>query len=238
MIVLGVDTSANACSTALVRDDILLGERFALSGHTHSATLLSMIDELLKACGLAIQDIDRFAVTAGPGSFTGVRIGVATVKGLAEVGQKPCAGVSTLEAMAALSPDLSGILCCAMDARRSQVYAALFDENGRLSPDEALPIAELERRLLQLNRPVTFFGDGAELCHKTMQQRPDWGLAPEEVRYQRAYGAILAAREEDYGPPALLQATYLRPSQAERVASAIASKEPVGAGASLAQRSA
>jgi len=216
MIILGIDTSANACSAALVQDGTLLGERFVLRGHTHSATLLPMIDELLRDCGLTIQDVNRFAVTAGPGSFTGVRIGVATVKGLADAAQKPCAGVSTLAAMAALSPGLDGILCCAMDARRSQVYAALFDESGRLSPDEALPIAELGQRLLRLDRPVMFFGDGAELCHSAMQRRPDWRLAPEDARYQRAYGAILAAREEDYRPPALLQAVYLRPSQAER----------------------
>ena len=216
MITLGIDTSANACSAALALDGGLLAERLAHSGHTHSSTLLPMVDELLQTCGLTIQGVGRFAVTAGPGSFTGVRIGVATVKGLAEAAQKPCAGVSTLEAMAALASGLPGIFCCAMDARRAQVYAALFDESGRLSPDEALPIAELERRLIAANRPVYFFGDGALLCHAAMRQRPDWQLAPEPICHQRAWGAILAAREEDYRPPALLQATYLRPSQAER----------------------
>jgi len=223
MITLGIDTSANACSAAIVREDELLGESFAQGGHTHSSVLLPMTDQLLQNCGLTIQDIGRFAVTAGPGSFTGVRIGVATVKGLAITpnDQKPCAGVSTLAAMAAYSgailPGFSGIFCCAMDARRAQVYAALFDAAGRLSPDEALSITEMEQRLQELNRPVIFLGDGAVICYETMQQRPDWQLAPAQVRHQRAYGAVLAAREEDYQLPTALQATYLRPSQAERL---------------------
>ena len=223
MITLGMDTSANACSAAIVQEDELLGESFAQGGHTHSSVLLPMIDQLLQNCGLTIQDVGRFAVTAGPGSFTGVRIGVATAKGLAITSeiQKPCAGVSTLAAMAAYAtavmPAFSGIFCCAMDARRAQVYAALFDESGRVSPDEALPITEMEQRLLALDHPVIFLGDGAALCHQTMQQRPDWQLAPAQVRHQRAYGAILAAQEEDYQKPVALQAIYLRPSQAERL---------------------
>ena len=223
MITLGIDTSANACSVAIVREDELLGESFAQGGHTHSSVLLPMTDQLLQNCGLTIQDINRFAVTAGPGSFTGVRTGVATVKGIAITSddQKPCAGVSTLAAMAAymraVMPAFSGIFCCAMDARRAQVYAALFDATGRISPDEALPIIEMEQRLLELDRPVMFLGDGAAICYETMQKRPDWQLAPAQVRHQRAYGAILAAQEEDYQSPAGLQAVYLRPSQAERL---------------------
>jgi len=223
VITLGIDTSAVFVSAALMEDGALLGERFLQSRQGHSALLLPMIDELLRACGLAVRDVDRFAVTDGPGSFTGVRIGAAAVKGLAQAADKPCAGVSTLAAMAAGVPDdYPGILCCVMDARRAQVYAALFNAGNRLCEDEALPIEELEQRLPKINQPVTFLGDGAALCYEAMvsadtgQKRPGWALAPEQWRYQRGYGAILAAGEGDYRPAGELRVKYLRPSQAER----------------------
>ena len=220
MVTLGVDTSAVTVSVALEKDGMLLGESIARGEQKHSEVLLPMIDALLRHCGLAIGDVDRFAVTHGPGSFTGVRIGVAAVKGMTQAGGKYCAGVSTLAAMAAQAAFLDGVLCCAMDARRGQVYAALFEaERGRamrVSEDEALPIGELEQRLLALDRPVTFLGDGATLCCEAMQEHLAWRLAPEQWRYQRAYGAILAAGEGDYRPAADLRALYLRPSQAER----------------------
>jgi len=201
---------------ALTQGTALLGESFARSKQNHSAALLSMIDNLLTHCGLSIADIERFCVTQGPGSFTGLRIGVATIKGLATAQHKPCVGVSTLKAMAAGAAILNGTLCCAMDARHSQVYATLFDNGTRLYNDEALTISALEQRLEQLNNPVWFLGDGASLCHGAMQKRPNWNLAPEQLRYQRAYGAILAAEETDYALPEALCVNYLRPSQAER----------------------
>ena len=220
MITLGVDTSAVTVSVALAEDGTLLGESIAQGKQKHSEVLLPMADALLRHCGFVIGKVDRFAVTCGPGSFTGVRIGVAAVKGMAQAGGKPCAAISTLSAMAAQSAFLDGILCCAMDARRAQVYAALFEagqgEIKRLCGDEALPIEELERRLLELDKPVTFLGDGAALCFGSMQLRPGWRLAPQQWRYQRAYGAVLAAGEEDYRPATDLRALYLRPSQAER----------------------
>ena len=212
MITLGIDTSATMISVALAEGTTLLGEFFAHSRQNHSASLLPMTDSLLRHCGLTIAEVERFCVTQGPGSFTGLRIGVSTVKGLAM--DRPCAGVSTLAAMAAGASVLNGTLCCAMDARREQVYAALFRDGIRLCEDEALPIAELEKKL---EGPVWFLGDGAQLCHATMQQRNDWLLAPESLRYQRAYGAILAAEETGYASAAQLRASYLRPSQAERL---------------------
>ena len=218
MVTLGVDTSAVTVSAALEEDGVLLGEFFAHGRQKHSEALLPMVDALLRRCGLAIGEVDRFAVTNGPGSFTGVRIGVAAVKGMAQAGGKPCAGVSALAAMAAQAAFCGGLLCCAMDARRGQIYAALFEAGEgaftRLCEDEALPMEELEQRLLALDRPVTFLGDGAALCFEAMRKRPDWRLAPAQWRYQRASGAILAAGE--YGPAEALRAVYLRPSQAER----------------------
>jgi tRNA threonylcarbamoyladenosine biosynthesis protein TsaB len=215
MVTLGVDTSAVTVSVALEEDGALLGEMYARAKQQHSAVLLPMIDALLRHCGRAIADVGRFAGTRGPGSFTGVRIGVAAVKGLAQAGGKPCAGISTLAAMAAQAAFPGSVLCCAMDARRAQVYAALFEGANRLCDDEALPIEVLEQRLLVLGRPVTFLGDGAAICYEAMQKRPGWRLAPEHLRFQRAYGAVLAAAEGDYRPAADLRAVYLRPSQAE-----------------------
>ena len=223
MITLGIDTSATMISVALADNKTLLGEFFAHSHQNHSASLLPMINALLRHCGLAIPEIDRFCVTQGPGSFTGLRIGVSTAKGLATAQDKPCAGVSTLAAMAAGASMLQGTLCCAMDARREQVYAALFRNGQRLTEDKALPITELEQTL---EGPVWFLGDGATLCHNIMQQRPDWLLAPEQLRFQRAYGAILAAEEKDYRSATNLRATYLRPSQAERLRNEASARKP------------
>jgi len=222
MLTLGVDTSAVSVSVALADGEVLLGETYVHAKQQHSAVLLSMVDALLHHCGLSIGDVRRFAVTCGPGSFTGVRIGVAAVKGMAQVSGRPCAGASTLAAMVAQAAFLDGVLCCAMDARRGQVYAALFEAGQspgkakRLCADEALPIEELERRLLELDRPVTFLGDGAVLCYESMRKRPDWRSPPPQWRFQRAWGAILAAGEGDYRPAGDLRALYLRPSQAER----------------------
>ena len=222
-ITLGVDTSAECASVALVRDGELLSECFCHGGRQHSASLLPMAEQCLRQAGLTIGQVDRFAVTNGPGSFTGIRIGASAVKGMAQALDKLCAGVSTLVTMAAMAEGLSGILCCAMDARRGQVYAALFEVCGgaprRLTEDAALPIAALEEILVAVageGTPVFFLGDGAELCHNTMRPREHWRLAPAAIRQQRGYGAILASREEDYRPAAELMVRYLRPSQAER----------------------
>ena len=219
MLTLGIDTSAGFLSVAVAQDSQLIHEILLHSGQKHSETLLSVIDELLADCSLNINMIDRICVTHGPGSFTGLRIGAATAKGIAIARGIPCAGVSTLAAIAAGASELQGILCCAMDARRLQVYNAQFAMRNaqltRLCNDQAIPIAELEQQL-PANSPVWFCGDGAQLCHDTMAKREHWQLAPEPLRVQRAWGAILAARDDDYRPAELLTLNYLRPSQAER----------------------
>jgi len=204
-------------SVALAQNKQLLGEFFAKTQQKHSQTLLTLIDNLLNTCGLDISDVARIAVTQGPGSFTGLRIGVATAKGLAMAQDIPCAGVSTLAAMAAGAACLDGTLCCVMDARRAQVYAAQFATRHaqlvRLSEDEALPITELERKT---TGKTWLVGDGAQLCYDTMVKRDDLQPAPAQLRYQRAFGAILASEENDYCCVTKLCVTYLRPSQAER----------------------
>ena len=211
---------------ALLEDGRLLGEYYQNSGQTHSRTLMQMAEDLLRNCDLTPQDIDAAAVAAGPGSFTGVRIGVAAAKGFAWGREIPCYGVSTLEAMARTAAHLDGILCCTMDARRSQVYNALFRaENGsltRLTEDRAISLQELEADLIKYeNLSIILVGDGAVLCYNTLGKKiENLRLLPESLRMQRASGVALSAAataEAGVSPDAAaLVPNYLRLSQAER----------------------
>lgn len=223
MLVLGIDSSAVAASAAVAEDGRLLGEFYMNTKQTHSQTLLSMVQGLLQSLGKSPGDFHRFAVTHGPGSFTGVRIGMAAAKGFAWGGNIPCYGVSTLEAMAEHLGVYEGYVCPCMDARRSQVYNALFRAEGgkltRLAPDRAISLAELEGELKALDGPIFLVGDGSLLCRRTLSL-PNLVLPPEHRMHQRADGvAILAARKIAAGEPgdaAALVPNYLRLSQAER----------------------
>lgn len=209
---------------ALLEDGILLAESYQNTGLTHSQTIMAMAENLLTTCGLRAQDVDAVAVAAGPGSFTGVRIGVAAAKGFAWGRELPLYGVSTLEAMARSLGLWEGVICCAMDARRNQVYNALFRaEKGelyRLTEDRAIALEDLKPELKALSREITILGDGASICcHAVMDEVPVI-LAPEHRRHQRAAGVVLAAMEavkrEKQGDAGALQPNYLRLSQAER----------------------
>lgn len=222
MRILAFESSAKAASVAVLEDGKLLGEYFQNSGQTHSRTLMKMAEDLLVNCDLTAKDIDACACAAGPGSFTGIRIGVAAAKGFAWGRELPLYGVSTLSAMAHNAGAFSGIVCCAMDARRDQVYNALFRaEDGslqRLCEDRAISIEELEADLKQYDLPILLVGDGAELCKNSLQHPAI--LAPEQLRHQRAAGAAIEAYE-DYlagkkADGAELTPNYLRLSQAER----------------------
>lgn len=225
MRILAFETSAKAASTALLEDDRLLAEYYQNSGQTHSRTLMKMAEDLLRNCDLTVEQVDAVAVAAGPGSFTGVRIGVAAAKGFAWGRQLPCCGVSTLEAMAWSSGLQDGIVVPVMDARRSQVYTAIFRmEQGvpqRLMEDSAIALEELCKKLQALDGRKILVGDGAQLCYNTLgKQLPDLLLMPEHLRHQRASGAALAARQQlERGAVcdgAALTPSYLRLSQAER----------------------
>ena len=158
MKVLALESSAGIAGVALLEDEKILYLSEDVLGHTHSETLLPMIAECLERHGLEPKDVDLFACAAGPGSYTGVRIGVATVKGLASGSGKPCIGVSSLEALAHNCTDLEGVLCPVMDARRDQMYTALFEcrrgEVKRRSEDALLPLEQLDRVLKALGRQV------------------------------------------------------------------------------------
>ena len=225
MRILAFETSAKAASVALLQDGNLLGEYYQNNGQTHSRTLMQMAEDLLQNCDLGAKDVDAVAVAAGPGSFTGVRIGVAAAKGFAWGRELPCYGVSTLEGMAQTFCHLDGVICAAMDARRSQVYNALFlAKNGtvtRITEDRAISLQELGAELQQQNGKKYLVGDGAALCYNTLSgQVGDLCLIPEHMRMQRASGvALVAAQMAAQGlkpSGGELIPNYLRLSQAER----------------------
>ena len=219
------ETSAKAASVALFDGQTLLGEAYQNTGLTHSQTLMVMAENLLSSCGVSPQAVDAVAVAAGPGSFTGVRIGVSAAKGFAWGGELPCYGVSTLEAMALSRSIYDGYVLAVMDARRNQVYTALFRADAgvltRLTPDRAISLEELSQEIKILEKPVFLVGDGSVLCYNTLQEAvPSLVLPPEHQMHQRATGVGLAALAQISagipGDGATLTPNYLRLSQAER----------------------
>lgn len=235
MNILAFESSAVAASVAIMRDGRLLAESACNRGNTHSETLLPMAENLLDRCGLSTADVDLFAVSVGPGSFTGVRIGVATVKGLAFGKGKPCVGVSTLEALAEnLSVVPNARICPVMNARRDQVYTALFrnTEHGleRLLPDSAISVSELEAALADDPAPVFFVGDGYDLVAERI--RHDFFPTPERLRHQSAASVAEVARRAylagRFTTDAALAPVYLRPSQAERTRAEQLKSSPKG----------
>ena len=221
MLILAFESTAKAASAALVRDGKLVSQYSQCSGLTHSRTLLPMGEDMLKNAELTLQDVDLIAVAHGPGSFTGVRIGVSMVKGLAWAADKPCVGVSTLEAMAWHGLAAGGLICPVMDARRSQVYNALFRmEDGRpvrLTEDRPIALTELAEELRAYKERVFRVGDGAELSFRTLSALGlPCDLAPENLRMQSAWGVAMAAMDKEPGSADSLLPVYLRLSQAER----------------------
>ena len=225
MLILAFETSAKAASVALTEDGKLLAESYQNTGLTHSQTLLVMAEDLLKQCGKTVREVTAVAVAEGPGSFTGVRIGVAAAKGFAWGGEIPCYGVSTLEAMAEALGIYQGYVCPCMDARRSQVYNALFYVNQgkreRLREDRAIALTDLAEELKMLKEPIFLVGDGSVLAYRTLSAEiPNLILPPEHKMHQRAVGvALLAEQKLAAGEPGdgnALTPNYLRLSQAER----------------------
>ena len=225
MRILAFETSAKAASVALLQEGRLLGEYMQNSGQTHSRTIMQMAQDLLRNCDLTVDDVDAVACAAGPGSFTGIRIGLAAAKGFAWGRGIPLVGISTLEAMARTVAVADGVYCAAMDARRNQVYTALFlVENGvfrRLMDDSAISVEELGQKLSELNGPKYLVGDGAVLCHTHLSETvAGLRLLPEHLRMQRASGTALLAWEQLQAGAVVSAAevtpNYLRLSQAER----------------------
>lgn len=225
MKILAVDTSATAASVAVAEENKLIGEFSINTALTHSQTLMPMVDELLKNTGLSVNDIDAVAVNAGPGSFTGVRIGVAAVKGIAFPKNLPCVSVSTHESMAYNMLGNDCIVCSVMDARCSQVYNALFRVKGctvtRMTDDRALSLTDLKNELQNINEKVVLVGDGAVLCSKFLgEELENIMLAPFNNRIQTASSVAYAAFEKINNGETVkadeLMPVYLRLPQAQR----------------------
>ena len=224
MKILALESSAKAASCAVLADGIPLATAWQATGLTHSRTLLPMVQDMLRSSELELSDMDAIAIAAGPGSFTGLRIGLASVKGLSWAVDKPCIGISTLEGMAHPLRHMNSIIVCAMDARRSQIYNAVFlAENGtltRLREDRAISLEEAAADIREFDGPITIVGDGAVLCYEYfIAAGIDCALAPAHLRQQSALGVAMAA--EAAGMDAAVSAqdlapVYLRLSQAER----------------------
>ncbi len=226
--ILAVDTTATPVSCAIMQDERLCALYYAHTKSTHSQTLMPMIEHTLHVNGLTVKDVDVLAVNNGPGSFTGVRIGVSAVKGLAFADKKTCFEVSTLESIAEgfRGLPLNAVICAAMDARCRQVYCALFsvDEQGvvtRLSADEALALDDLKTRLTTVKETIVFAGDGAQIAYEALSaELPTACLAPLTLRYQSAANVAAVAMRKWQSNATVsdceLLPTYLRLPQAER----------------------
>lgn len=222
MRLLSIESTAKAASVALTEDNKLVSQYFQSSALTHSRTLLKMAEDMLNNLELTVNDVDAVAVAIGPGSFTGVRIGVAAAKGLCWGADKPACGVSTLEAMAWHLADRENcVICPAMDARRSQIYNAKFkSDNGklvRLCPDRAVALSEIIEEAKKEDKPYFFVGDGAILCYNAFKEQGiECHLAPEPLLLQTAWGVAMAAANMEPADASDLSPNYLRLSQAER----------------------
>ncbi len=225
MKILAIDTTAKTSSVSIVTEQKILAEYSVNLNLTHSQTIMPMCQNLLSCCQISLQDIDYFAVSSGPGSFTGLRIGLSAVKGMAYALQKPCIAVSTLDALAQNEPSFLGTICAVMDARCQQVYSACYQNDGyqmqKQTADRAILLDELLEELKSLQQPILLVGDGAELCYTQFQSAlPNLFLSSEQNRFQRASSVgLLAVKKAQQGE--LLSAheiipQYLRLPQAER----------------------
>ena len=228
MKIMAIDTTENTATAAICEDAALLASYRLTRTRTHSESMLPMIESMLHQLACSLDEIDLFAISAGPGSFTGVRIGAATIKGLTFGREKPIVAVSALEAMAWNHLGWEGIVAPCMDARRNQLYNALFRIHGetveRLTPDRIVQASELAEELSQhfSGEPIRFTGGGMEVALKAAGGKVQAAFVPEVLRYEDAYGVALCALHRYLADPACaltditLAPTYLRASQAEQ----------------------
>lgn len=225
MKVLALESSAKAVSVAVCENGMVLAQGYQNTGLTHSVTMMPLLENMLEKASIKLEDCDIIAVAAGPGSFTGLRIGVSAAKGLAWALDKPCCGVSTLEAMAENGRSFEGTVICAMDARRQQIYNAIFTchegELTRQCEDRAVALEVVAEELKNDPAPKLVLGDGAALCCEYLNSHGvPCRMAPPQLRFQQAAGvALVAQRMAEEGRTVSAQEltpTYLRLSQAER----------------------
>lgn len=222
MKILAVDSSSVTASVAITENGKVLAENFINNGLTHSQTLMPMVEKTINESGISVKDIDFFAITHGPGSFTGVRIGIASVKGMADALDKKCLPISTLEAIAEPLRNEDVIACAVMDARCNQVYTAIFNKDKRLCDDKAVLIDELGEELKQYDKKIVFIGDGSVLCYDKLHEIiQDCDVADEKIRYVHgeSIGFVAENKIKNGEEPinsANLVPFYLRLPQAER----------------------
>lgn len=224
MKILGIDTSTKTLSVAICDDDKIICETFINSTLNHSCTLMPTIDKLLNSANLKISDIDLFAVTSGPGSFTGIRIGISTIKGFALATNKPCIAIPSLEALAFNLIDTDCIACPAIDARGDRVYTSLFKIHSkkitRLTDDNVILISKLEKNLLNTEENIIFLGDGADLCYNKIGQKINSKIANSINRLCRASSICILGKEKykngQVSSAYNLFPQYINLSQAER----------------------
>lgn len=219
--ILALESSAKSVSAAVCEDGKIIAQSYQNSGLTHSRTLLPLIEDMLKNADLSYDDIGQVAVARGPGSFTGIRIGVSAAKGISWARDIPAVGVSTLEAMAWQVSYSDGVICAVMDARRAEVYNALFEVRGgslkRICEDRAISLSALSEELRESDKKCILVGDGAEISYKYLTEKGvEACLSPENLRYQTAWGVAAAAAGKQSGTADDLRPIYLRLSQAER----------------------
>lgn len=218
MKILALDSTAKTSTVAVLENDNLLGLYSVNIQNTHSETLLPMVKSILESLSLTNDDIDAYAVSEGPGSFTGVRIGVATIKALAFGREKPCVGVSTIEALAENLEGIQGVICPIMNARRGQVYTGAFLDGERFIDDCCMMLDDLIPMLLEKGEPIYFVGDGYELVMN--KEIANFRHTPEFLRYQNAYSVGKIAYKKLLNSECVtdtdLRVEYLRKAQAER----------------------
>ena len=218
MKILALDSTANTSTVALLENETLLGIYTANTKNTHSETLLPMVKHLLSTLNVDVNEIDAYAVSNGPGSFTGVRIGVATVKGLAFGKDKKCVEVSTIEALAENLEGIKGIICPIMNARRGQVYTGAFLNGRRIIDDTCMMLSDLIPMLEEYNEPIYFVGDGYSLIEN--KEIKCLMVTPEMLRYQNAFSvgkiAFKKLQSNETVTDKELSVEYLRKPQAER----------------------
>lgn len=222
MKILALECASVSASVCIYENGKVIGEDFVRSGLTHSQTLMPMLKKVLDKTTTDIKTVDVFSCTAGPGSFTGVRIGVSAIKGMADAQNKPCFSTSTLETIAYPHRNFDGVVCAVMDARCNQVYTASFSGSERLFPDEAILIDELGEKLKKLNKKVILAGDGAELVYNKLNSTlPLLFIADEDKRYPTASSvAELTFEKINSGEKTIsskeILPMYLRLPQAQR----------------------
>ena len=222
MKILSLDSTSVTASVAITENFEIVAENFINNGLTHSQTLMPLVEKSVNESGFSLNDIDVFAVTSGPGSFTGVRIGIASIKGMADALKKDCFTVSTLEAIAQPLKNEDCIACAVMDARCNQVYTAIFENGNRLCEDKAVLIDELGEELKQFSKKIVFIGDGAKICYDKLNSIiDDVEIADENIRFVHASSIGMLTEEkiangEKTINSANLVPFYLRLPQAER----------------------